>query len=278
VKSLSQGKVAIVTGASAGIGCEIAAKLAEDGFHVVLAARRCERLLSLERDIQLKGGSGLAVTTDITQPQDRRRLVDNTLSAFGRIDVLVNNAGSGLKAPLEVTPLELIRANFEINLFGHIALSQLIIPIMRSQRSGHIINMSSLAGRIARPYSAVYDASKHALEAISDSWRKELASFGIRVIVIEPGFIKTEFHEVANRESELLSNQTLVYDQLMEKQAKRDERIRRLAGQPKLIANLVSSVLKKPNPRPRYAAPSFARVALCLKRTLPERLFDRLFA
>src|SRR6185369_13177334 len=139
----SQRSVVVITGASYGIGAEIAQRLAADGCDVVIAARRSERLIRLESDIKLKGGSAVAITTDITQIDDRRRLVDAALNAFNRIDVLINNAGAGLRAPLEITPLEIIRANFETNLFAHIALTQLIIPIMRAQGSGRIINMSS---------------------------------------------------------------------------------------------------------------------------------------
>jgi NAD(P)-dependent dehydrogenase (short-subunit alcohol dehydrogenase family) len=134
-----------------------------------------------------------------------------------------------------------------------------------------------VAGRIARPLSSVYDATKHAIEAISDSLRAELAPFGIRVIVIEPGFIKTEFIDVARSESAAFLNKDGFYSELMNKASSKDGRFRRLAKQPELIAELVRSVVRNPTPRDRYAAPGFARVALLLKRMLPERLFQRLF-
>lgn len=273
----SPSEVAIVTGASAGIGAAVARKLSEDGFQVVLAARRAERLEKLGQEITARGGTALSVPTDITRLEDCQRLVQKTMTAYGRIDVLVNNAGFGYRSPLEYIPLDAIRHNFETNLFGPIALTQLVIPIMRDRQKGYIVNISSVAGRIARPLSSVYDATKHAIEAISDSLRAELAPFGIRVIVIEPGFIKTEFIDVARSESAAFLNKNGFYSELMNKASSKDGRFRRLSKQPELIAELVSSVVRNPNPRDRYAAPGFARVALLLKRMLPERLFQRLF-
>lgn len=273
----SSSRVAIVTGASAGIGSAVARKLAQDGFQVVLAARRRERLQQLEQEITAGGGTALAVPTDVTRLDELQRLVQKTTLAYGRIDVLVNNAGVGYRSPLEYIPLEAIRHNFETNLFGPIALTQLVIPIMRAQQKGYIVNVSSVAGRIARPLSSVYDATKHAIEAISDSLRAELAQFGIRVIVIEPGFIKTEFTEVARNGSARFWNNDGFYSELLKTGSNKNERFRSLAKQPELIADLVSSVVRNPNPRYRYAAPGFARLALWLKRMLPERLFQRLF-
>jgi short-subunit dehydrogenase len=274
----SASEVAIVTGASAGIGKAVAHELAQNGFRVVLAARRRERLEKLEQDLKARGGTALAIPTDITRLEDCQRLVQVTMATFGRIDVLVNNAGFGYRLPLEYTPVEAIRQTFETNLFGPIALTQLVIPIMRAQQKGYIINISSLAGRIARPLSSVYDATKHAIEAISDSLRAELAPFGIRVIVIEPGFIKTEFLETARAVSSPFWNNDQLYSEFMKTASQKDERFRRLAKQPELIAALVSSVVRNPRPRDRYAAPGFARLALWLKKALPERLFQRLFS
>ena len=185
------GQIVIVTGASAGIGEAAARRLAGEGATVVIAARRADRLDAVKREIESAGGRALAVVGDVTSQQDRKRLVQETMRAFGRIDGLVNNAGYGQRGPIELVPIEAIRQNFETNLFSLIALTQLVIPIMREQGSGRIVNISSVAGRIARPLSSVYDATKHALEAISDGMRGELAPFGIKVVVIEPGFIIT---------------------------------------------------------------------------------------
>src|SRR5215470_3381220 len=146
-----EGQVVIITGASAGIGEQTARRLGRGGARVVINARRQDRLDSLKREIETSGGKALAVAGDVTSADDRARLVEQTISAFGRIDALINNAGYGVRGPIEIVPLEDIRRNFETNVFSLIGLTQIVIPIMRKQRSGRIINVSSVAGRIARP-------------------------------------------------------------------------------------------------------------------------------
>lgn len=271
-------QVAIITGASAGIGEATARRLARQGAIVVLVARRKERLDGLKDEIERAGGRALAVAADVTDAIDRQRIVSQTLAAFGRIDALVNNAGYGQRGPIELLPIDAIRENFETNLFSLIALTQLIIPIFRRQASGRIVNISSVAGRIARPLSSVYDATKHALEAISDGLRGELAPFGIQVVIIEPGFIMTEFLGVANERAREVIEQDSPYKPFFEGFAEGYQRIRKMAGHPDDIAELVVKALALDRPRPRYAAPRHARLALVLKRLLPERLFDWVIA
>jgi NAD(P)-dependent dehydrogenase (short-subunit alcohol dehydrogenase family) len=268
------GKVAIVTGASAGIGEATARRLSGEGARVVLAARRRERLEVLKSEIESAGGRALAVGCDITVDRDRKHLVQQTLEEFGGIDALINNAGYGQRGPIELVPVEAIRQNFETNLFSLVALTQLVIPVMRKQQSGRIINISSVAGRIARPLSSVYDATKHALEAISDGMRGELAPFGIQVVIVEPGFIVTEFLEVADETARPIIEQDSPYAAFFEGFAAGYQRLRRIAGKPDDIAELVARALISRRPRNRYAAPLHARIALMLKRWLPERLFD----
>ncbi|MCS6806409.1 MAG: SDR family NAD(P)-dependent oxidoreductase [Acidobacteriota bacterium] len=271
-----RGQVIIVTGASAGIGEATARRLAGQGAKVVLAARRQERLEALTREIASAGGFALPVVTDVTSEADRRRLIEETVSYFGRIDALINNAGYGQRGPIELVPVEAIRQNFETNLFSLIALTQLVIPLMRQQRSGRIINVGSVAGRIARPMSSVYDATKHALEAISDGLRGELAPFGIQVVLIQPGFILTEFVQVANELAKPMSEQAGPYAPFFSNLSRGYERIKKIAGQPDDIARLIVEALKADHPRARYAAPLHAQIALLLKRLLPDRVFDSL--
>ena len=268
------GQVVIITGASSGIGEATARRLARLGARVVLVARRFDRLARIKNEIEAEGHSAIAFSCDITSPEDRERLVRETLAIAGRIDALVNNAGYGQRGPIEAVPIEDIRRNFETNLFSLIALTQIVIPVMRKQRSGRIVNVSSVAGRIARPLSSVYDATKHALEAISDGLRGELAPFGIRVVVIEPGFIKTEFLQVADEVSQPVIEQDGPYAQFYAGFKRGYSRLRRLAGHPDDIAELVARALILNRPRLRYAAPRHARIFLALKRFLPERLFD----
>lgn len=268
------GQVVIVTGASAGIGEATARRLAREGATVVMFARRSDRLDALKREIESEGGRALAVVGDITHESDRARLVRETLGAFGRIDALVNNAGYGRRGPIELVPIDDIRQNFETNFFSLIALTQLVVPVMRKQRSGRIVNVSSVAGRIARPLSSVYDSTKHALEAVSDGMRGELAPFGIKVIVIEPGFITTEFLGVANEVSHETIENAGPYAESFEHLSGAVQRLRKLAGRPEQIAELIFKAVAAKSPRARYAGPGHARFALAVKRLLPSRLFD----
>lgn len=267
-------QVAIVTGASAGIGEATARRLAAEGASVVLMARREERLEALKQEIERGGGRAVAIAADVTSAEDRERVVRETLSQFGRIDALVNNAGYGQRGPIELVPIEAIRQNFETNLFSLIALTQLVIPVMRGQQSGRIVNISSVAGRVARPLSSIYDATKHALEAVSDGMRGELSPFGIKVVVIEPGFIITEFLGVANEGARSIIEQESPYKPFFEGFAEGYKRMRIMAGRPEEIADLVAKALTLDRPRARYAAPRHARLALAAKRWLPARLFD----
>ena len=272
-KRLDQ-QVVIVTGASAGIGEAGVRMLAREGATVVLVARRKARLDQLKQEIEAGGGRALAVEADITSAEDRRRIVRETLSAFGRIDALVNNAGYGQRGPIELVPVEAIRRNFETNLFSLIALTQLIIPIMREKGSGRIVNISSVAGRIASPLSSVYDATKHALEAVSDGLRGELAPFGIKVVIIEPGFIVTEFLDVANEVSREVVEQAGPYAASIARRNQSMQRLRKMAGTPDDIGKLIVKALTLANPRARYSAPGHAKVLIALRRFVPERLFD----
>jgi short-subunit dehydrogenase len=270
------GKVAIVTGASAGIGEATARRLAAEGARVVLAARREDRLEALRGQIGGAGGVALAVPTDVTVGFDRERLVAETLTAYGRIDALVNNAGYGQRGPIELVPLDAVRRNFETNLFSLIALTQLVIPVLRGQGGGRIVNVSSVAGRIVWPFSAVYGATKHALEAVSDGLRIELEPFGIQVVVIEPGFVRTEFTEVADAVSRPVTEVAGPYGSRVAGAGRRLNAALRLAAGPDDIAALIARALAARRPRTRYAAPLHARAALLARRFLPQRLLDRL--
>lgn len=279
----SQSPVVIVTGASSGIGEAVSRQLFEDGFRVVLTARRTERLESLKTELDAAAyrvnPAGIAsrvltLTADITAKDDRDRLVVETMRAFGRIDGLVNNAGFGQRGPIELVPVENIRRNFETNLFSLIALTQLVIPIMREQGGGRIVNIGSVAGRIARPFSSVYDATKHALEAVTDGLRGEMLPFGIRVSLVQPGFILTEFLDVASRISQPVIEQAGPYRPYLRGFAGMSAKARRIAGRPEDIAQLVLRALTDERPRFRYAAPLHAKLFLIMKRFLPERLFE----
>ncbi|MBI2813748.1 MAG: SDR family oxidoreductase [Opitutae bacterium] len=263
------GQVIIITGASAGIGEATARRLARGGARVVITARRPDRLEALARELDPSGANVLAVAGDITSDADRRKLVAAARAKFGRIDGLVNNAGYGTRGPVEIVPVETIRKNFETNLFSLIALTQLVVPEMRERGDGCIVNIGSVAGKIARPLSTVYDSTKHALEAITDGLRGELKPFGVRVTLIRPGFILTEFVDAANAVSKEIVDQAGPYAPFYKDYHAGTQRLRTFAGQPDDIARLVERALMADSPAARYNGPFHAKFFLFLKWLLP---------
>lgn len=264
----------IVTGASAGIGEATARRLVRGGAKVVLAARRRDRLDALACELDPSGAAVLAVAGDITLDADRRVLVDAALAKFGRIDALVNNAGYGTRGPVEIVPVDLVRRNFETNLFSLIALTQLVIPHLRAQGGGCLVNIGSVAGRIARPLSSIYDSTKHALEAITDGLRGELKPFGIRVSLVRPGFIVTEFIDAANAASTDVLANAGPYAPYYKGYHAGTTKLRAFAGRPDDIARLVEKALVSDNPAPRYNGPFHAKVFLFLRWLLPKRAIE----
>ena len=189
-----KGSTVIVTGASSGIGRETARQLAQAGSNVVLASRNGKALEELAQELEPLAGRRLVVPTDVTDREAVNAMVDRTLQEFGSIEVLVNNAGLGLNAPIAEGSLENIRYVFEVNLFGAIHCIQAVTPHMKERRRGTIVNVSSVMGRLASPYNGAYSATKGALNALADSMRLELGPHGIRVTVIYPGYTITGFH------------------------------------------------------------------------------------
>lgn len=186
------GKVAIVTGASSGIGEATAVALAAAGAKVVIAARRGDRLQNLSQRIQQSGGEVLALTVDVADEAQVRDLVAKTQNQWGRIDILVNNAGVMLLGMIDGANTEDWRRMMNINVLGLMYATHAVLPIMKSQGEGHIVNVSSVAGRVANAGSGVYNASKWAVNAFSEALRKEVYQNSIRVTIIEPGLVATE--------------------------------------------------------------------------------------
>ncbi len=265
-------QVVIVTGASAGIGEATARRLVRGGAKVFITARRQDRLDALARELDPTGANVLALAGDVTSDADRRKWVEATLAKFGRIDGLVNNAGYGTRGPVEIVPVDLVRKNYETNVFSLIALTQLVIPAMRAQGGGCIVNIGSVAGRIARPLSSIYDSTKHALEAITDGLRGELKPFGIRVALVRPGFIVTEFIDAANTASADVIAHAGPYAPYYKGYHEGTTKLRAFAGQPDDIARLVEKALASDNPAPRYNGPFHAKIFLFLRWLLPRRV------
>ena len=196
---MSKSPVILITGASSGIGAATARMFAKEGYRVVLAARRENRLEDLADRICLGGGQAIAVRTDVKNLEDINNLVQTALAVFGRIDILFNNAGFGRIDWLEgLAPGDDIQSQIQVNLTGLILLTQAVLPHMIERRSGHIINMSSVAGLLAMPTYSVYAASKFAVRGFSEALRREVAVYGINVSAIYPGAVDTEFEERAH--------------------------------------------------------------------------------
>lgn len=196
------GKVALITGASSGIGEATALALAAEGAKVALAARRAERLQKLEKQITDGGGKALSLVTDIADEAQATEMVHKTNSNFGSVDILVNNAGVMLVGPVEGADTSDWQRMININLMGLMYATHAALPLMKAQGGGHIVNISSVAGRVAIPNYAVYNATKFGVGAFSEALRKEVYKDKIRVTVIEPGGVATELVEhISNPES-----------------------------------------------------------------------------
>jgi NADP-dependent 3-hydroxy acid dehydrogenase YdfG len=262
-------KVALVTGASSGIGEATARQLAAAGLTVYAAARRTERMLKLtEAGIRL-------LAMDVTDDASMQAGVEAILNEQGHIDVLVNNAGYGSYGALEDVPIAEARALMEVNVFGAVRLTQLVLPHMRAQRSGTIVNVTSMGGKITTPLGAWYHATKFALEAISDCLRMEVAPFGINVVVIEPGGIRTEWSGIAAQKVRAVSSSGPYAPQgNAVASSLTSERTRRRSSPPELIGKTITKAVTARRPKTRYAAGYGARPMIALHGLLPDRTFD----
>lgn len=262
-------KVALVTGGSSGIGEATALRLQELGYTTYAAARRVERM----EHLTTSGIRPLAM--DVTDDESMQSGVEQILAEEGRIDVLVNAAGYGSYGALEDVPLSEARNQVEVNLFGAARLTQLVLPRMRDQRSGTIVNITSMGGKIYTPLGAWYHATKHALEALSDCLRMELKSFGIDVVVIEPGAIRTEFNGIVEEKVRAVSGTGPYAPQgnaLADSIA--SESTRRRSSPPELIAKTIGKAVTARRPKTRYAAGYGAKPMIFLHDVLPDRAFD----
>lgn len=266
--STPEEKVALVTGASAGIGKAIVRRLLDDGWKVYGAARRVGKMEDIRSD-----GAGV-LSLDVTDDESLQAAVRDLLAAEGRIDALVNNAGYGSYGVIEDVPLAEARRQFEVNVFGLARLTQLVLPHMREAGSGTIVNISSMGGRIWMPVGGWYHATKHAVEVLSDALRVETRPFGIRVVVVQPGAIESEWADIA-ADNLLEHSEGTAYRSLVEPMAGmlRDYST---AASPEVVARAVSKALNRRNPRRRYATPIDAKVLIFLRWLLPDWVWDRL--
>ncbi|WP_233978680.1 oxidoreductase [Pectobacterium versatile] len=263
-------KVILVTGASSGIGEATALRLKASGHTVYAAARRIERMQKLaEADIRV-------LPLDVTDSVSVQTVVDTIIAECGRIDVVVNNAGYGSYGAVEEVSPEEGRAQFDVNVFGAVRLTQLVLPHMRAQRSGTVINITSMGGKIYTPLGAWYHGTKFALEAISDCLRLEVEPFGIDVVVIEPGGIKTEWADIAAAKLLDVSGHGAYAKQA---EAMVDSMVgessRKRQSSPQMIADTIAQAVSAHRPKTRYAVGFGAKPMICIRRLLSDRLFDR---
>lgn len=264
-------KVILLTGASSGIGYQTAKDLASLGHTVYAVARRLEQMEPL------KAYGVLPLRLDITDAEACREVVDDLIRREGRLDVLINNAGYGLYGAVEDVSLQDARQVFEVNVFALSQLTQLVLPQMRQQGGGRIINLSSIAGRVATPFGSWYHATKFAVEGLSDALRLELAPHGIQVVLIEPGGIKTDFGDLTADELEAVSRGG-AYEAEAGRMAGLIRRLYHggLLSSPEIVSRAIVNAVQSKRPRVRYLVGFGARPLFCLHRLLPARWYDRL--
>ena len=267
-------RAVLITGCSSGIGAATASRLAKAGWPVYATARRPETLAALEAD----GCRTLAL--DVVDEASRQAAVDAVVEAEGAVGVLINNAGYSQSGAVESIPDDRVRAQFETNVFGPLALCRLVLPGMREQGWGKIVQLSSMGGKLTFPGGGLYHATKHALEALSDALRFEVKGFGIDVILIEPGLITSGFSDVVMRELGTASATDGPYEEFNRAvgEASRDvyEKglLAKLGGPPEAVAERIEAALKAKRPRARYTVTPSARALLTLHAVLPDRGWD----
>jgi NAD(P)-dependent dehydrogenase (short-subunit alcohol dehydrogenase family) len=246
-------KVAVITGSSSGIGLESALILARNGYTTYATMRSLDKDTSIKAVVQNEGLPVRVVQLDVIDDNSVKNAVDHIVSEAGRIDILVNNAAYGLVGALEDLSMEEIKSQYETNLFGLIRVIQAVLPTMRKQRSGRVINISSGAGIFGYAGGSAYVSTKFAVEGLSESIAYELEPFGIKVILIEPGFIKTNFANavvIAKKAQDSASP----YSGLMQKMRASTTELAKNASDAELVANIILEAASNPNPRLRYLA------------------------
>lgn len=277
---MASGKIAVVTGSASGIGLMTAVELARDGYRVVATMRdlgRSGRLEEAAQDSAVQDRLDLR-RIDITEIESLGDAVDGIVRDHGRIDVLVNNAGFSSGGFAEDMTLAEIRHQMETNFFGNVAMTKAVLPAMRRQRSGHIIQITSIAGRMAAPLVSSYAASKFALEGWSEALRIETHSLGIRVVLVEPGDYDTDIWE----------RNLMIGKQALADSSPNKERSQRFAefvkaraskrGDPREVARLIVRLANDPNPKLRYLIGPDVKTQLVLRALLPWRRWERLVA
>jgi NAD(P)-dependent dehydrogenase (short-subunit alcohol dehydrogenase family) len=277
---MSDQKIALITGSSSGIGLLTALEFAQNGYFVVATMRDLERASRLDEAAQkavVRDKLDLR-RLDVTDFDSIGGVVDGIVRDHGRIDVLVNNAGFSVAGFAEDLKLEEIRHQFETNFFGNVAMSKAVIPVMRRQKSGHIIQVTSVAGLVGTPLLSAYCSSKHALEGFSESLRIETHSLGIRVVLVEPGAFDTD---IWTRNVTVAAGALDPDSPNKERSQRFTEWVKSSAGNrrdAREVARLILKIAKNPNPKLRYMIGGDAKMQVWMKRLLPWQRYERIVA
>jgi NAD(P)-dependent dehydrogenase (short-subunit alcohol dehydrogenase family) len=270
-------RAVLVTGCSSGIGRATAERLAAAGWTVYATARKPETL----GDLEARGCRTLAL--DVTDEASMAAAVEAIEGEHGSVGALINNAGYSQSGAVETVPMEKVRAQFETNVFGLVRLCQLVLPAMRAARSGKIVNLSSMGGRLVFPGGGVYHATKYAVEAISDALRFEVKGFGVDVILVEPGLIRTSFGTTAAGGVSEAHTGEGDYAQFNAHVAAATEGIyesggpiARLGGPPEAVARVIEKAIAARRPRARYTVTPSAKLLIANRAVLPDRAWDAL--
>ena len=275
----SQFKTALVTGGTDGLGRATAILLAQEGFRVFAAGRDAQKRAALEQFAEEHELPLQTLELDVTDDASAARAVGEAERRTGGVDVLVNNAGIAIAAVMEEITLTDLRKQFETNVIAPVRMAQLVLPGMRERRRGRIINMSSIAGKVAHPLMGPYSGSKHALEAVSDAMRLELAQFGIRVVLIEPGFIPTNINQASAGLSAMYmqnagtSAYARTYSGFLEMWKKVVNRSR---SKPEDCARVILHAIRTDSPKARYLVTREAKISAAMKWLLSHRRMDRI--
>ena len=265
-------KIALVTGSSSGIGFETSLELARNGFYTFASMRDISKSNKIKELAEKENLPIDIIELDVDKEDSIKNAVKTIIEKKQRIDVLVNNAGWGLWGSVEDVSVNEFKAQFETNFFSVIRIIQEVAPIMREQKSGHIINISSIAGRIGFPISPAYISSKFALEGLSESLRFELMPFGVNVIIIEPGMIKTNFFEPMKLGEK--AEKTDVYKNITEKVLSGVKMMAQMATDPKEVSNTIIQAIKEEKPLPRYIVGNDALMFLEAKKMKTDIEFE----
>ena len=267
-------RAVLITGGSTGIGRATAERLARSGWRVYATARRLDSIADL------KDAGCEILRCDVCDEASIRAAVAHVEQREGAVGVLVNNAGYGSEGPAEEVPMAEVRRQFETNVFGLVRLTQLVLPGMRRQHWGKIVNVSSMGGKLVFPGGGFYHATKFAVEAISDALRFEVKAFGIDVVVIEPGLIRTQFGDNVVEKLEGIGRGDPTYEEFNRAvaTATKDVYVKgplaKLGGGPERVAAVIQTAIEAARPKPRYAVTASAKILLAQRRMLSDRLWD----